>query len=139
MAVLADSNPMTRPRLCVNQRVATVAPSTMAVRPVPMPMTTPHSRTSCHNRVMPMDSNSPTTMIASETSIIRRTPKRFMKAAANGPIPPKRRKRMASAPEMSAVLQPNSLCRGMMNTPGAPTAPATTSMVRKVAASTAQP
>ncbi len=77
--------------------------------------------------------------IDSEISIIRRTPKRFMKAAAKGPMPPNSRKRIASAPEISAALQPNSFCSGTMNTPGAPTAPATTSMVRKVVPATAQP
>ena len=35
---------MTSPRRCENQRVATVAPSTIAVSPVPNPTTTPQNR-----------------------------------------------------------------------------------------------
>ena len=46
---------------------------------------------------------------------------------------------MASADEISAVSQPNSRCSGRMSTPGAPTAPAVASMVRKVTAATTQP
>ena len=40
---------------------------------------------------------------------------------------------------MSAVAQPNSCCRGTIITPGALSDPAVASMVRKVAATTAQP
>ncbi|CAM8654470.1 hypothetical protein MCEMIE4_03078 [Sphingobium cupriresistens] len=104
-----------------------------------MPITTPHSSTSCHNCVMPSDNNIPPMTIDSEINIMRRTPKRFMKAAANGPMPPNSRNRIASAPLISAALQPNSFCNGTIRTPGAPTAPATTSMVRKVVPATAQP
>jgi hypothetical protein len=69
----------------------------------------------------------------------RRMPKRLMKAAANGPIKPNSTRRMAKAEEISDVLQPNSSCRGPISTPGVPTAPAVTSMVRKVVAATTQP
>jgi hypothetical protein len=47
--------------------------------------------------------------------------------------------RTAMAEEMAAVDQPNSRCSGSSSTPGAPTAPAVTSIVRKVAATTTQP
>ena len=40
---------------------------------------------------------------------------------------------------MAAVDQPNSRCSGSSNTPGAPTAPAVTSMVMKVVVTTTQP
>ena len=69
----------------------------------------------------------------------RRRPKRFMNAAANGPIRPNRTRRIAKASEMSPVCQPNSRCSGPIITPGAPIAPAVASMVRKVVATTTQP
>jgi len=40
--------------------------------------------------------------------------------------------RIARAEEMAAVDQPNSRCSGSSHTPGAPTAPAVTNIVRKV-------
>ena len=47
VAVLAVSRPITKPRLFVNQRFATAAPSTVAAMPEPMPTTTPHRSTNC--------------------------------------------------------------------------------------------
>ena len=61
-----------------------------------------------------------------------RRPKRFMNAAANGPIRPNSTSRIANAIEMSPVCQPNSRCSGTIITPGAPKAPAVASMVRNV-------
>ena len=60
-------------------------------------------------------------------------------AAANGAISPNRMKRIDNAEEISAVVQPNSFCSGTMNTPGAPTAPALISAVRKVTPTITQP
>ena len=48
-------------------------------------------------------------------------------------------KRIDSAEEISAVVQPNSFCSGTMNTPGAPTVPAVISAVKKVTATMTQP
>jgi hypothetical protein len=48
-------------------------------------------------------------------------------------------KRIDSADEICAVVQPNSFCRGMMNTPGAPTVPALISAARKVTPTITQP
>jgi hypothetical protein len=62
-----------------------------------------------------------------------------MNAAANGPMSPNNSSRSARAEEIAAVDQPNSRCSGNSKTPGAPTAPAVTSMVRKVVATTTQP
>jgi len=42
-----------------NQRVATVAPRTSAVMPVPTPITTPQSATSCQTCVMNSDTTMP--------------------------------------------------------------------------------
>jgi hypothetical protein len=52
---------------------------------------------------------------------------------------PNNNNRIAMADEMAAVDQPNSRCSGRSSTPGAPTAPAVTSIVRKVVATTTQP
>ena len=51
VAALAVSKPMTRPRRAVNQRFATTAPSTSAVRPVPSPSIRLHNTKSCHRCV----------------------------------------------------------------------------------------
>ena len=59
MAELAVSSPTTRPRERENQRVAIVAPSTSAVRPVPAPSTTPQSSTRCQTRVIASEARSP--------------------------------------------------------------------------------
>ena len=45
--VLADSSPVTSPRSLTNQRVATVAPRTLATSPVPSPDRNPNARVSC--------------------------------------------------------------------------------------------
>ena len=48
-------------------------------------------------------------------------------------------KRIDNAEEISAVVQPNSFCRGTMKTPGAPTVPAEIKAVRKVTPTITQP
>jgi len=62
-----------------------------------------------------------------------------MKAAANGPNKPNSKSRSASADEICALSQPNSRSSGTISTPGAPIAPAVTSMVRNVTPTTIQP
>ena len=81
----------------------------------------------------------PSAIIVIAETTTGRTPKRLMKAAANGAISPNSISRTASANEMSAALQPNSFCSGPMKTPGAPMAPAVASMTTKVAPATTQP
>lgn len=66
--------PITRPRRATNQREAIVAPSTNAVMPVPIPITTPHSRMSCQTCVMASDANSPETTINCAASVTLRSP-----------------------------------------------------------------
>ncbi|MCY1238405.1 hypothetical protein D9M72_511420 [compost metagenome] len=68
-----------------------------------------------------------------------RTPKWFMNDAANGPSRPNRQRRIASASEIWAFDQPNSVSSGLISTPAEPIAPAVDSMTRKVTAATAQP
>ncbi len=74
VAELAVSMPITRPRRCSNQRLATVAPSTSAVNPEPTPSTRPHSTTSCHSAVMRVASTMPVAISSSALQMIRRRP-----------------------------------------------------------------
>ena len=100
---------------------------------------TPQSATSSHTCVIAIDTTMPAMIIATAEMTTGRTPKRLMKAAANGAIRPYSASRTASATEIWAVLQPNSFSSGWMMTPGAPIAPAVASMTRKVAPATTQP
>jgi hypothetical protein len=104
-----------------------------------MPTTTPHSSTSCQTCVIMSEINSPAAIRASAETITRRTPKRFMSAAANGPKSPNSKMRKAKADEICASLQPNSFSRGTIITPGVPIAPAVTSRTRNVTATTTHP
>ncbi len=88
VALAAEKMPVTSPRWVWNHRFATMAPNTRAIAPVPTPMNTPHSSQSCHGRVITVvrPLATPTTTRAMAT--VRRTPKRSMKAAANGAMRP---------------------------------------------------
>ncbi|SPU68455.1 Uncharacterised protein [Brucella neotomae] len=108
VALLAVIRPTTRPRRFSNQRAATVPPSTSAVMPVPSPITTPHSATICHSSVMKMEPMRPAEIMMRAAATTRRSPNWFMKAAANGPMRPKRTRRNAVAKEIFALVQPNS-------------------------------
>jgi hypothetical protein len=66
--------PTTRPRRAANQRVAMVAPSTSAVMPVPMPITTPQSSISCQSCVMASDATNADTTINCAASVTLRRP-----------------------------------------------------------------
>ena len=117
MAFAAEKTPVTRPRWVWNHRFATIAPSTRAIAPVPMPMQTPHSSQSCHGCVIRVVSPlaTPTTTRAAAT--VRRTPKRSMKAAANGAVSPYSTRLRLTAPEVTARDQPNSDSIGSSSTP----------------------
>ena len=54
----------------------------------------------------------PATIIATAVTTTGRTPKRLMKAAANGAISPYKASRTARATEICSVLQPNSFSSG---------------------------
>ncbi len=88
VALAAEKMPVTSPRWRSNQRLATTAPRTSAIAPVPMPMSTPQSSQSCHAEVITVVAalDRPTT--TSATATVRRTPNRSMKAAANGAVSP---------------------------------------------------
>ena len=104
-----------------------------------MPTPTPHSSKRCQRLVIQSEATRQAATIACATSTTFRTPYLFISAAANGAMMPNRKKRTASAAEISEVDQPNSFCSGMMKMPGAPTAPAMISPERKVAPATTQP
>ncbi len=139
VALLAVSMPITRPRRSENQRVATVAPRTSAVMPVPRPTTIPQNSIRCHTALIIIVPMMPSTISVTAKITTGRTPKRLMKAAANGPIRPNSISRIASAMEMSAFDHPNSCCSGSRITPDAPIAPAVASMMRKVTPTTTHP
>ena len=125
-----------------NQRVATVAPSTSAVSPVPTPTTMPHS-----SDELPDLRHGQRARRARPRSSARAAAEHH--AAQAEAVHERRRERAhqpeqqrggAPAPiEICALSQPNSRCSGTIITPGAPTAPAVASMVRKVTATTTQP
>ena len=130
--------PITRPRFLVNQRVATVAASTFAAVPVPVPTTTPHSNISCQDSRMNVVSATPVPISVIDASISRRMPKRSIIAAANGPISPNSTRLTATANEMVLRLQWNSCSNGTMRMPGVERTPAPSSNVRNVAPATTQ-
>src|SRR5258706_155769 len=112
VALLAPSIPMIRPRRLVNQRVAIVAPSTLAVAPVERPIITPHVNQSCHTAVILVAKARPITINARAVPTTVRTPYLSMTAAANGAAIPYSRTRSARAPEMAPRSQPNSVLSG---------------------------
>ena len=81
--------PTTRPRRAVNQRVAIVADSTVARKPVPdADQKAPHQdELPRATRISEVEAT-PTPTSASAHSTERRMPNRSMTAAANGPMQP---------------------------------------------------
>jgi hypothetical protein len=130
--VLAANRPTTSPRFSVNQRLATIAPSTSAVSPVPQPSTRPHSKNSCQSCVMPVASTIAAAMKPAAVIMMRRKPKRAMKTAANGPSRPNSAKRTANTDDNSSVDQPNSCDSGRNMAPGRPSAAEVVSIAKKV-------
>ena len=80
--------PRTSPRWWANQRFAIRAPRTRAVEPVASPTNTPHSTVSCHDCVMKTVRPVPSASSAMAPATMRRTPKRSMRAVANGAVTP---------------------------------------------------
>ncbi len=74
MATLAVRMPTTSPRRAANQRAAMVAPSTSAVMPVPMPITTPHSSINCQTFVIASEVTSADATTSSAVSVTLRRP-----------------------------------------------------------------
>jgi hypothetical protein len=132
----ADRAPRTSPRRASNQRVATIAASTIEVTPVPAPTQTPHSSINCHVDAILVVSATDTASSDSASSTMRRRPQRSIADAANGPINPKSAILIATAAEMTVRLHPNSLSSDTISTPGVARTAAVTSSTTKVAAAT---
>ena len=74
VALLALRHPMTRPRRFTNQRLAIVAPSTLAVTPVDRPSIRPQITQSCHSARICVAANRLTTIRVSAMLTTKRSP-----------------------------------------------------------------
>ena len=124
MALAAVRTPITSPRRRTNQRLATVAANTSAIDPVPSPISTPQSSTSCQLLVTKTLRPLPAAISSSATLVTARIPNRSMRAAANGAVSPNSTRLTPTASETRPRDQPNSSCSGTISTPGAARKPA---------------
>ena len=138
VAFAADSAPSTVPRRASNHRVATTAASTIDVTPVPVPTHTPHNSVICHWLCICVVSPTETARSASATTTRRRIPHRFIADAAKGPMRPNSAMLIATAAEMAARLQPNSVSSGTIRRPGVARMPAVMSRTTNVTSATIQ-
>ena len=134
----APNSPSTSPRRATNHRFATAAPSTAAAIPVPIPLSTPHNKVSCHREFIAAPAAVLTAIRDSPTSITARAPKRSIRRPAKGPERPYSSSPMETAKAMASRLQPNSSSRGWISTLGAARTPAEISRVTNVTAATTQ-
>ncbi len=74
VATLAVRIPTTSLRRAANQRAAMVAPSTSAVMPVPIPITTPHSNINCQTFVIASEATRAEATISNADSVTLRRP-----------------------------------------------------------------
>ena len=79
---------MTSPRRATNQRLAMVAANTMAIEPVPSPISRPQVSISCQPWVTKIVSPLPAATRTRATLVTWRMPNRSISAAANGAISP---------------------------------------------------
>ena len=84
----AENTPTTTPRCRTNHRLAMIAPKTRAREPVPTPTANPHSSQSCQGLVITRVRPEPSATRSSAAATTRRTPKRSIRAAANGAVSP---------------------------------------------------
>ena len=117
LAPAAEKIPITRPRCRTNQRLATIAPKTRAIAPVPTPTASPQSSHSCQAWVMTSVRPEPIATSVSEATTTRRMPKRSISAAANGAVTPYRTRLSVTAPLVVARDQPKSSSRGSSSAP----------------------
>jgi hypothetical protein len=118
--------------------LATVAANTIAMQPAPVPTTTPHSRISCQAACIRVVARAPAATRVSAVITTFRRPKRPIRAAANGPIRPKRTRFTDAAAAIVAFDQPNSSSRGPISTPGVLRNPDAAISVTAVTAKTTQ-
>ena len=138
VALAAVRRPTTVPRFSTNHRVATVAATTMPIKPTPSPTPTPHVSISSSGEAIREAATVATVMMPSPISIVRRTPIVCISAAANGPSTPKSAMLIATASEMVAAVQPMSASSGSISTPGAERTPAAKMSTRNVKPAIAQ-
>ena len=136
MAPLAVSAPSTMPRRLTNQRLATIAASTLTMEPVPTPTTVPQSRSSCQGWRMKIVSPEPVATANSAPTVTRRTPKRSIRPPAKGAKRPKKSRLIETASEIVARDQPNSCSRGTIRVLGVERNPEAARMVSQVTAAT---
>ena len=115
---------MTRPRRATNHRLAMVAAKTMAIEPVPSPISRPQVSASCQPWLTKMVSPLPAATRTRAKQVTWRMPKRSISAAANGAIRPYRIRLMLTALDIRVRGQPNSSSSGTIKTPGAARKPA---------------
>ena len=118
VAAAAVRMPITRPRRATNHRLAMVAAKTMAIEPVPSPISSPQVSTSCQPWVTKMVNPLPAATRSSAKLVTWRMPKRSIRAAANGAIRPYRIRLTLTALDIRVRGQPNSSSSGTISTPG---------------------
>ena len=120
-------------------RIATVAPSTPEIMPVPTPLRPPHSSASCHGSWINALAAMLMEMSTSAITASMRGPKRSMSQPLTGAVNPSTRRPMDTAKEMTPTHQFVSSWRGTRKTPGAERTPAETSNASAVTPTTIQP
>ena len=88
MELAAEKSPVTSPRCFTNHRLATIAPKTSAIAPVPTPIGMPQRNHSCHAEVITRVSPAPAATMVSAIATTRRMPSRSIRAAAKGAVSP---------------------------------------------------
>ena len=137
--VEAPNMPITSPRCVTNQRMATAAPSTPEMIPVPMPLTPPQSRVSCQGVEAKALAAMPVERVISATTASLRGPKRSISQPPRGAVSPSTSIPTETAKAITLVLHWVSCCRGTRKTPGAERTPDEISRAAAVAATTIQP
>ncbi len=106
--------------------------------PVPRPISSPQVSRICQDWLTKTVSAEPSPIRQRAKDVTLRTPKRSIRAAANGAVKPNRTRLMLTARDSTVVDQPNSSCSGTMSTPGAARKPAAPTKARKATAATIQ-
>ena len=105
---------------------------------MPTPTSTPQNSTSCQLAVIVVDSAEPAAINSSAADSTGRTPKRSIRAAANGAVRPNSVMLTDMASPTVPWDQPNSWCRGFIITPGTERKPAAPRIAMKLTAATTQ-
>jgi hypothetical protein len=101
-----------------------VAANTMAIEPVPRPISSPQVIINCQPWLITMVSPLPAATSTKARLVTQRIPNRSISAAANGAINPYSTRFRLTALDIRVRGQPNSCSNGTINTPGAARKPA---------------